>query len=690
MGRSTQRGRGRRSVVGTIAVAGVAVLAAATFTTGATAGAGATAPPASAAAAGANWPAYLFSAGHSSYNGATTAITPTDAPSLQQVWRWLPPGAGTLGDTYLLASPTVYDGVIYIGVDDGYFYAISQTTRRVLWSAFLGKDTAKPDGQCGDGSLGIISTATVAPDPVTGELRVFVFGPDGNLYAFDATTGAVVWKGLVDTPSTTVNDYFSWGSPLVADGNVYVGISSDCDLPLVPGGLVAFNQSTGAQVAKWASVPAGQIGGSIWSSPAVAPDGSIVVTTGNATLPAVEPLYNESIIRLNPTTLQEEDAWQVPAADQTGDGDFGGSPTFFTATLGGTPTTMVGACNKNGVYYALREDDLAAGPVWQQRITIPYQTNGKYSAEECDAAAVWNGTDLIEGGGAPTTASEPEFTGSIQALDPATGALIWQTHLDGTIVGSPTEAGGGVVAAPTYQSATGQLGVYLINAATGAQVGFIPTPDASNFGQDVFVGNDLLVGSRPGLGLTEYAVFPTLTSASPVTLATGVRHAVSLGGTNVEPGATLTVAGPSTGVSVVGGSVSASTTGVGATMVVAATATPGSYSVTVHNPDGATATCTACLTVVAAPTLAGIVPATAAPGKVVPVTVTGTGFVAGAALAGPPGVFFTGITVVGPTTITASLHVVAAAAPGTGLAVVVTNAAAGGYGRVTAPLLSIS
>ena len=85
------------------------------------------------------------------------------------------------------------------------------------------------------------ATATVADDPVTGTTTVFVNAPDGNLYALNAQTGAVIWKGLVDTPSTTINDYYAWGSPLVANGKVYVGISSDGDCPLVPGGLVAFN-----------------------------------------------------------------------------------------------------------------------------------------------------------------------------------------------------------------------------------------------------------------------------------------------------------------------------------------------------------------------------------------------------------------------------------------------------------------
>jgi len=688
----TGRTRRRRAAVATWGTVLAACTVAASVLVGASASSAAqpVRPTHAASTAGADWPGYLFGAAHSSYNAGTDAITPQNASTLQQGWRWLPPGAGKLGNTYLLASPTVAGGVVYIGADDGYFYAVSQTTHRTLWSTFLGKDTAKSQGQCGAGSLGIVSTATVAPDPSSGLLRVFVFGPDGYLYALDATTGAVVWKGVVDTPSATVNDYFSWSSPLVVNGKVYAGIASDCDQPLVQGGVVSFDQSTGATIATWHSVPDGQVGGTVWSSETVAADGSIIVTTGNGASAAVEPLYAESIVRLDPNTLRVLDGWQVPAAQQSGDGDFGASATTFTATLGGVPTPMVGACNKNGVYYAFRQSDLAAGPVWQRTITIPYPTNGLYSAEECDAAAVWNGTDLIEGGGAPSTPSDAPFSGSIQALDPATGAVIWRTHLDGTVVGSPSEAAGGVVAAPAYQSDNSQYGVYLIDAATGTQVGFIATPNAGNFGQAVFVGNDLLIGSRPGLGLTDWTLFPTVSGASPATLADWVSHTVTVTGTNFEEGATLSATGPSTGVTVLAGSVSVTPTTLTATVRVAVTAAPGSYSLTVRNPDLATGTCPSCLTVSADPTLVGITPSSARHGTAVPVTVTGTGFTPDATLAGPKGVFFTGVTVVDGGTITATMHVTATVAPGTGRVVVVTNGPTGGFGRGTGSVLTVT
>ncbi len=37
---------------------------------------------------------------------------------------------------------------------------------------------------------------------------------------------------------------------------------------------------------------------------------------------------------------------------------------LFSATIGGVNRQLVGAVNKNGIYYVLDRNDLAAGPVW--------------------------------------------------------------------------------------------------------------------------------------------------------------------------------------------------------------------------------------------------------------------------------------------------------------------------------------
>jgi outer membrane protein assembly factor BamB len=468
--------------------------------------------PAAAATTPTGWSQYLYGPGHSSYNRGATSITVAgvQAGDLQPVWRWLAPNSTNAGPNSLWASPTEVNGVVYIGAEDGMFYAFSEATQKVLWSDNLGLDTSK--GSCGAGALGITSTAAVATDPTTGKLTVYVFGSNGTLYALSAATGATVWTAQVDTPSTTENDFYSWSSPLVVNGNVYLGTASDCDTPLVAAGMGEYNQSTGAQVAFWHSLPPGQVGASIWSSAAALSNGDIIATTGNGENTTGQPRYDESIVKLNGSTLKIIGSWAIPPDQQVSDADFGGSPTLFTADLDGTSTPMIGACNKNGVYYAVRQNNIGAGPVWQSTIAIPYPGG----AEECDSAAIWNGKSLIEGGGGPTTIGGTSYLGSVQALNPATGKPLWQTGLPGFVVGTPTEDAEGVVAAQVYLADTeADMGVYLLNASNGDIIGKISLPRAIMFSQPVFAGNDLLVAgsdfvqayeiTTPGAAITKVA-----------------------------------------------------------------------------------------------------------------------------------------------------------------------------------------
>ena len=437
-----------------------------------------------------DWPAFLLGGAHSSYNLTATAITMNNVPQLKLAWRWTSPPSRTSAEDGFLATPIVSGGNIYIGSNDGYMFAINETTHETVWSDFLGVQFGTRN--CNGVSHGLTSSATVTPDPATGQPTVYVDAANGYLYAIDAATGAIVWKAVVDLPSMLINDYYAWGSPLVANGRVYIGISSVLDCPLVPAGLVSFDQSTGAQLAYWDSLPPGQIGASIWSSAAVAPDGDVIASTGNG--PAnVQNLYAESVVSLGPDSLQLLGGWQVPATQREIDDDFGASATIFTADIDGSETTMLGVCNKNGLYYAFEENDLSAGPVWTYRMS-PSVVGGV----ECDAAAVWNGTDLIEGGGGPTTINGTQYEGSVQALNPASGAPIWRTGLSGEIVGSPAEDGSGVVSAPIWFSPTSQLGVVLLDASTGTALKFISTQQ-NEFGQDVFADNDLVVGAGPSV-----------------------------------------------------------------------------------------------------------------------------------------------------------------------------------------------
>ena len=433
-----------------------------------------------------NWPQYLFSPAHTSQNGSATAITPANASSVAAAWTFTPPTAPS-GLHGFNASPTVYDGVVYIGARNGLFYAINESTGAVIWSRSIGY---VPSKTCG--AQGFTSTATVAPDPTSGKPTVYVYAANGYLYAMDAATGHVVWRVPVAIPSTSVNDYYAWSSPLVANGNIYVGISSQCDNPLVRGGLSSFSQATGQFQGTFWTTPAGTTGSSIWSS-AASGGKSVFITTGNGPSGSL----GVSIIKLSPS-LSQKSIWTVPAAKHGADSDFGASPVIWKTTINGTATKLVGACNKNGSFYALRTSNLAAGPVWSDSIANPDPPG----PGQCVAAAVSDGSSLYLASNG-TTINGTAYQGSVRRVNPATGAVVWSTGLSGPIIGTPGMDGAGVIAAASYGSTTGSNGVWLVDASTGKILKTIPYGASSTFGQPVFADNYLLVAST-AQGLTAY------------------------------------------------------------------------------------------------------------------------------------------------------------------------------------------
>src|SRR5207245_5779848 len=109
----------------------------------------------------------------------------------------------------------------------------------------------------------------------------------------------------------------------------------------------------------WTS-PTGTIGASVWTS--AGSDGNFVwITVGNG-----DSGDSFSIVRLS-TALTFQTKWTVPDTFGT-DLDWGSSPTLFEAVLNGTSTQMVGANEKNGIFYALdRSEERRVGKEWRAR-----------------------------------------------------------------------------------------------------------------------------------------------------------------------------------------------------------------------------------------------------------------------------------------------------------------------------------
>ena len=449
-----------------------------------------------ASAAPADWPGFLYNKGHSSLNPAATAITPANAGGVHQVWTFVPTKTGTQPPARILGSPVVVRGIVYIASFSGTLWALDETTGQVVWSAPIG---FTPQGAC-PSKAGPTSTPVVVPDPSRGNaLTVYVAGGDGALYAINAATGAQVWRSAIAATNTAPAE-FLYSAPLLRAGNLYVGVATNCEPPLAPGRLVEVTQSGGTPVHTYAATPGGVGGAGIWITPAT-DSTSIWVTTGNADEQGVDPPGDSySIVRLAANNLVKQDIWTVQPSLSGTDFDFGSSPTLFTATISGTATEMVGACNKNGNFYALAAQNLAAGPVWSHTIGTH-----KAGGPTCLASAIWDSSNsrLILASN-KTSIAGVSYGGSLRAVDPATGAYLWQRGLNpGPIEGSPSENGAGVIAAATADGSGGINQLYLVNAATGAILKSFALPSLE-FSQPVFANGFLFSAPLTG-GITEYA-----------------------------------------------------------------------------------------------------------------------------------------------------------------------------------------
>jgi outer membrane protein assembly factor BamB len=144
-------------------------------------------------------------------------------------------------------------------------------------------------------------------------------------------------------------------------------------------------------------------------------------------------------------------------------------------------------------FYALAASPLGSKPLWTDEIAEPDGTNG-----ECIASAVWNATDgTLYAAGGFTTIRGTGYRGSIDKINPATGAYVWQTGLPCRVIGTPTLDSAGVLAVGTTAcTAPNTPGAYLINAATGAVLTRLPVGSTKVFGQPVFAQGTLFVATE--------------------------------------------------------------------------------------------------------------------------------------------------------------------------------------------------
>jgi hypothetical protein len=210
-------------------------------------------------------------------------------------------------------------------------------------------------------------------------------------------------------------------------------------------------------------------------------------------------------------------------------------------------------------------------------------------------------------------------------------------------------------------------------AATGSHtlvVGLSTSSVAVPGPRDLIVTNPGDAGQTTCAGCLTVTPAPVVLDVTPAVLGGGAQTTVTVTGANFADGARLSFAG--SGVAILSQQrVDANT--LTAVVSVAGAAVPGARTVSVINGDAGKGSTATAFAVSGAPTVTGIAPAVMARGGSGQVTITGTGFAAGAVVSLSTGVTVTEVQVVSDTTITAVVSVAANTGAGSRTPVV-TNA----------------
>jgi len=417
-----------------------------------------------------DWPMYLHDAQRSAAGGGETTLSPANAGGLVKLWSFKTSGV-------VATSASVVNNIVYAGSWDGYEYALDAATGALLWKTYIGVTTADP--ACSPSSAGVSSAAAVQNGVV------YVGGGDAYWYALDAATGAILWK-VYTGDNSAAGGHYNWASPLLYNGYAYIGVASMGDCPLVQGQLLQVSLTTHQIVHTFNAVPAGQVGGGVWTSPSVdAATSTIYVTTGTE---GQEPITTQpqtlALVALDAATLAVKGSWQIPPASAVLDSDWGNTPILFSDATG---ASLVAAVNKNGYLYTFDQGSISSGPLWQRQIA----TGG--SCPQCGAGNVssgaFDGSRLYMAGGV-TSIGGVSYKGAVRALDPATGNYLWEHGTTGVVIAALAYADGLV-----FDGAGAALEI--LNAATGATLYSYKT-GATIYGAPSVSNGRVFVGSVDG------------------------------------------------------------------------------------------------------------------------------------------------------------------------------------------------
>lgn len=427
-------------------------------------------------------------------------ISPANAATLVEKWSLTTAGNVT-------ATPAVYQGFLYVPDMGGQLWAVNVGSGTVRWSRPISSYTGIADAVSR-------TTPAIAGDAIIlgdGWIRNNVHA-GAHVFAVDRRTGDLLWLTRVHEHVAAIVT----SSPIVHEGVAYVGIAAKEEgLAFRPGyecctfrgAVVALDVRTGRMLWKSYMVPSNHDGGDInrpdfysgngvWgSSPVVDTQRGLLYfgTANNFSAPEgvcrspeetdceESPPDNhfDSIVALRLTDGAIVWAMRTLRADVFSgqcfcgpDLDFGAAPNLFTITdpSTGQPRQVLGIGQKSGDYWALNPDDGAV--VWRTKVGPGGLGGGVEFGTATDGERIYvaeanTSREPFTLSGTGPFAGMTVTSGYWSALNPITGAILWQTpDPQGSKNPGFMSAANGVVYAGSAEGSGGNM--YALDGATGA------------------------------------------------------------------------------------------------------------------------------------------------------------------------------------------------------------------------------
>lgn len=471
------------------------------------------------------WEQYGHDSGHSfAQSGACSAITPTTLATL--VPKWVVQTGSPVS-----SSPSVADNTVFVGANNGVFYAVDATTGKVRWTF------TTDDGN--NIYVGLVSSAAV---PKINGKRVVIFGKGGTLYMLDGENGHELTRLCVDPralPATRCSGSQSHvqmeSSPafVVVDGQPWVVVGMDVhnDRDVARTGIIAVRIDVPAGSDPWSMTPlwkfdpenkqtytgpdmltrgsgTGTGCAGVWSSPSVDVTGDMVFFgTSSCSVGSLEagPWSGESLygIALRTGAFRWQYNPRIDRGESTRlDDDFGASTNLL-------PDGRVGGGSKDGWYYGLKRDrpdvsELGTGE-WASHAGQAGHAGGDFAiggmigtaavGESNGEPAVFATTAIstplnqTSDGLDTTLLEDPGRLFSIHAISAVDGHVLWRSPLSRASYGAPTFANGLV-----YVPSTVGFGIYVFHADTGLLLRVLPLNGAPSSAPAI-VGDSMYAGA---------------------------------------------------------------------------------------------------------------------------------------------------------------------------------------------------